>query len=265
MRKACEPVSKRPFPGRSPQALVALQHRSGCHRVGRMQIDERTQRFRPFPERMERGMIEVLPVGVAVDHGAAEPQLAHRALELVGGRDGVLHRKVCETGIAVGSLADLTGEEIVGLARFAAGRAAVPLGLHARSREREHAAGNAAAIHGAEPQLAEIGQAREELVALRRREVHHRRRPIVLEAGTQEVLLQCDLRDHAAPSGCSPRMIEIFLYRILVEAYQWVSQQASLRPPVTASFDQPRRRPRCKSRASGGPTSTRVKTRARCR
>ena len=46
-------------------------------------------------------MVEILAVGVAVDHGAAEFQLAHAALELVGGAARVLHRQMREAGIAV--------------------------------------------------------------------------------------------------------------------------------------------------------------------
>ena len=42
-----------------------------------MDVDRRLEGLGPFPERLQRGMIEVLTVGVTVDHGAAELQLAH--------------------------------------------------------------------------------------------------------------------------------------------------------------------------------------------
>src|SRR6516162_7884355 len=85
-----------PFPRRPPQPVVAVQHGSGGERVGRMEIDERVQCLRPFPERVERAIIQIYPIGMAVDHGAAELELAHAAFELVRGGDGVLHGKMRE-------------------------------------------------------------------------------------------------------------------------------------------------------------------------
>ncbi len=154
---------------------------------------------------------------MAVDHGAAELELAHAAFELVRGGDGVLHGKMREAGIPVGPLFDFTREEIVGLACLRTRRLDVPLGLHARSGQRQHAAFDAGAIHGIEPHLAEVGQTREELLALVRREIRNGRRPIVLEAGTEAVFFNRDLLDHAVPVVPRRR----FLYRILVEAHQW--------------------------------------------
>ena len=93
---------------------MALQHRRDRHRIGRMQIDQRAERLGALPERRERRMVEILAVGVAVDHGAAEFQLPDAALELVGGGLGVLHRQMREAGIAVRPLLDFLGQEIVG-------------------------------------------------------------------------------------------------------------------------------------------------------
>ena len=59
-------------------------------------------------------MVEILAVGVVVDHGAAEFELCHAALQLVGRGLGVLHGEVREAGKAIGPLLDLLGEEVVG-------------------------------------------------------------------------------------------------------------------------------------------------------
>src|SRR4029453_7602801 len=101
-------------------------------------------------------------------------------------------------GIAVRALGDFAGQEVVRLARLAARDPGVALGLHARPGQRKYAAFDAGAIHGGEPHLAEIGEAREKVVALLRGQVDDRRRPIVLEAGTEAVLFDRDLLDHAS-------------------------------------------------------------------
>jgi hypothetical protein len=150
-------------------------------------------------------MIEILPVGVAVDHDAAELQLAHAALELVRRGAGVLHGKVGKAGIAVGAPGDFAGQEVVRRARLAAGGPRVALGLHARPGQRKDAALDAGPIHGGEPHLAEVGEAREEVVPLLGRQVDDRRRPIILEAGTEAVLFDRDLPDHAVLGCSSPR------------------------------------------------------------
>src|SRR5437588_5748403 len=96
-----------PFPGGAPQALVAFKDRGGSHRVGRMQIDQRAKRFGALPERIERRIIEILTIGMAVDHGAAEFELAHATLKFVGRRARVLHGKMRKARIAVRPLFDL--------------------------------------------------------------------------------------------------------------------------------------------------------------
>ena len=144
-----------------------------------MQIDQRLERLRAFPERIERGIVQILPVGVAVDHGAAEFQVAHGAFELVRGSDGILHGKMGEPGITVRALPNFARQEIVGLAGIANGGGGVALGLHARPRQAENGARDAGAVHGFEPPFAEVGQAREGLLALGGRKVDGRRIPIV--------------------------------------------------------------------------------------
>ncbi len=84
-----------------------------------MQIERHAKRFGALPQRISVGMIEILAVGVAVDHGAGEFQIAHAALEFVGRGLCVLHRKMREAEIAVRRLLHLGREKVVGLARHA--------------------------------------------------------------------------------------------------------------------------------------------------
>jgi hypothetical protein len=70
---------KAPFPGGAPQAVMAVERRRGRDRVRRMNVDRRLQRLGPFPERVQLRVIEILAVGVAVDHRPAKLQLAQAA------------------------------------------------------------------------------------------------------------------------------------------------------------------------------------------
>ena len=119
-----------PLPAGPLEALGPFEHRHRGHRIGRMQIDQRAERLRPLPERMERRVVEILPVGVAVDHGADEAELARATLELVGRRLGVLQGEMGEAGIAVRALGDLAGEEVVRLLRPADRGRGIALDLH---------------------------------------------------------------------------------------------------------------------------------------
>src|SRR6516165_4987899 len=96
-----------PLPGRPSQTLVAFEDWRRGDRIGRMQVDERADLLGAFPERKQRGMVEILAVGVAIDHGAAELELAHGALELVGGGLDVLHREVGKPAVAIRTSCDL--------------------------------------------------------------------------------------------------------------------------------------------------------------
>ena len=96
-----------------------------------MQIDHRAQRFGALPERIERRVIEILAIGVAVDHGAAEFEVVHAALQLVRGGERILHREVREAGILIGPLLNLARQEIIALARLADGGRGIALDLHA--------------------------------------------------------------------------------------------------------------------------------------
>src|SRR6476661_2765966 len=98
---------ERPLPGGPAQPIVSVQYGRGRDRVGRMQVDQRVQSLRALPERVERAIVEILSIGMPVDHGAAEFELAHAAFELVRGGGGVLHGKMREAGVALRALVDL--------------------------------------------------------------------------------------------------------------------------------------------------------------
>ena len=106
---------KAPLPGGAAQAVDAFQRGRRRNRIGRMDIDRRAQRLGALPENMQRRMVEILAMGMAVDHGAAEFQVAHATLQLIGGAARVLHRQVSKAGIAVRPLLHFTGEKIVRL------------------------------------------------------------------------------------------------------------------------------------------------------
>src|SRR5262249_20707952 len=97
-------------------------------------------------------------VGMAVDHRAAELELAHAALELVRGCVGILDGEMREAVVMVRPLGDLSGEKVVRFLRFAAGGLDVALGLHAGTRDGQYGLVDSAACQGGEPLLAEIGE-----------------------------------------------------------------------------------------------------------
>ena len=78
-----------------------------------MEIDHRAKRVGALPERIERSVIEILTVGVAVDHRAAEFEIADATFSSSAARLGVLHRQMGEAGIAVRAFFDFAREKVV--------------------------------------------------------------------------------------------------------------------------------------------------------
>src|SRR6516165_7919149 len=161
-----------PLPGRAPQSLVAVQNRRRADRIDGMQVNEHAERLSALPERMERRVVEILSVGMAIDHRTGEFELAYAAFEFVGG--GV---------------------------RAANGERGIALRLHAGTRQPNHRAANAGLIHRGEPQVAEIGQPRQRLIPAFGRQVDDGWIPVLNEIGTEEMLLKGNLFDHAFSSG----------------------------------------------------------------
>jgi len=136
---------------------------------------------------------------MSVDHGAAELQIAHAALELVGGSLCILHGKMRETRIVVGPLLNFLGQEIVRCAGGTHGFCGVAFHLHARPGDRQDRPRDAVLFHHLQALLAEIGQSRVKLRRFGRGNVDHCRPPIGLGGRIQEMLLERDLLDHALP------------------------------------------------------------------
>ena len=157
---------------------------------------------------------------MAVDHGAAELQIAHAALEFVGGGLGILHGKMREAGIAVGPLLDFLGQEIVRCARGAHGCAA----SRSACTPGPAIASTARAMPALSIDLAAAARrnrsGRVEAAPFwpaRRRPLSAANRP---RRRIQEMLLERDLLDHAFLARASGRIraADLFcflLYRIL--------------------------------------------------
>src|SRR5262249_29855108 len=127
---------------------------------------------------------------------AAEAELADAALELVGGDRRILQRHMPEAGIAVRPPLDFLGQEIVALPGLAAGGRGTGLDLHAGAGKGKHRAPDPGLIHLAKAVFAEVAQARHDLSVDGRVDIADCGLPVVLEAGTQEVLFQGDFSDH---------------------------------------------------------------------
>src|SRR3954470_17917207 len=69
-----------PFPGGAAQSFVPFQDWSRHNRIGRVQVDQRAEHLGALPKWIKRRVVEILPIGMAVDHGAAEFQFLHAAL-----------------------------------------------------------------------------------------------------------------------------------------------------------------------------------------
>ncbi len=169
-------------------------------------------------------MIEILAVGVAIDHGAAEFQIANAALEFVGRGLRVLHGKMREAAIAVGALLDFLGEKVVTLARDLRRLGGIGLDLHAGACDRQHRYFDAGRVHRGEALLAEVVQARQHLSVELRVHILHGLEPIGLETGRQKVLFERDLfHADARQGGLNPACrSSLLVYRNAVHLYRFL-------------------------------------------
>src|SRR4030081_94041 len=218
------PGLERPFPRGAAQAAISFENRKRRDRVGGMEIDQRAERFGALPERIERRMIEGLPMGVAVDHGAAELEIAHAAFQFVRRRLGVLHGQMSEARIAFRPLLDLARQEVVGDASVANGRPGVVLGLHAGTCQSKNRAVDVGPIHGVDAHLAKIRKTRERLIAFGLRQIGGRRIPVLDKFGAEEMLFERNLLDHSDSGAAS------FFWRLMycMLAVRYTTSVASL-------------------------------------
>ncbi len=77
----------------------------GARAGRRMHKDEGAEPFRFGPERVERAIVEIAAVDMGADHGAAQAELRHCALELIGRRLRRLQRHGAEAEKASGMAA----------------------------------------------------------------------------------------------------------------------------------------------------------------
>src|SRR5215216_4836818 len=88
-----------PFPHRALDAVASQDRWISGDRISRVQIDDGVHVLRTFPEWIKRRIIEILAIGMAVDHCADETEIADTALQLFGGAKRVLHGEMRQAAI----------------------------------------------------------------------------------------------------------------------------------------------------------------------
>src|SRR3954467_9127266 len=115
--------------------VVRLHHRRMRH--GRVDIDRHIERLRALEDRPELAAVDEFAVGEAMDHGALEAELGHRALELVRRGAWIGARQRGERLEAAVRRAHRLAQPVVGAARYR--RCAVRIeALRRRRAMREH-------------------------------------------------------------------------------------------------------------------------------
>src|SRR5579863_6061632 len=97
-----------------PKLIVFRVDRRMVNRIPRMQVNRCLKRGSALPEHGVFIPVEILAVGLAVDHGSLKPKIIDRAFKLVGCLNRVLHRQVSKSAVARGSLLYFPSQKIVG-------------------------------------------------------------------------------------------------------------------------------------------------------
>ncbi len=97
------------------------EHRGLVGHFAGMQVDRDIQFLHALPEGQVLVLVEIVPIGLAIDERAAEAEFPDGPLELGGRGAGVLHGEMGEAGIAIRPLLHLASEEVVGAAGKADG------------------------------------------------------------------------------------------------------------------------------------------------
>ncbi len=138
-----------------------------------MDDHERAELGRGRPHRLQRRIVEILAGDVGADHGAVHAELAHGALELLGGLLGRLHRQGRDPHEAIGMRLRELGDLVVlerGRRRGQRRVLVVEIGLRGR---REHVHIDLGGVHVAEAALQLPAAARERPVG-RARDLENR-------------------------------------------------------------------------------------------
>jgi hypothetical protein len=122
-----------------------------------MDVNRYAEHRDTFPERGQRSMIQILSVGVAVDHRTAEAEISDAALQFVSRGGRILHRQMREAGVATGAPLNFSRQEIVGPRCHLDRGCGIWLDLDAGAGEGKNRLVNSGSVHGSDPAVAKIG------------------------------------------------------------------------------------------------------------
>src|SRR5262245_5213668 len=156
----------RKTPRRSLQLFVRRKVSLDCVRVRhrRMQVDRNAELLRGLKDHPEFLVVEERALGVAMDHGALEPELGHAAFELLRCGPRVGRRQCREPGEPIRVLGNRRGENVVSVARHW-DRDVRCKALRTGLTKRKYLYVDAGRIHVAQPLLAEIADLLGDIVA----------------------------------------------------------------------------------------------------
>ncbi|MDQ0301667.1 hypothetical protein J2S75_000678 [Ancylobacter polymorphus] len=149
----------RPGPDRTTDFGAMGEHgRMVGHGAG-MQIDRDVQFLDTLPEGQIAVLVEIMPVGLAVDERSPETELPDGTFEFGRSGLGILQGEMSKAGIAIGPLLNLARKEIIGAVGEPDGFLRIAHALDPRRGDREHHQINAGSVHHLKPHLVEVGQA----------------------------------------------------------------------------------------------------------
>jgi hypothetical protein len=81
--------------------------------IRRVKINRSFQGGDALPEDRILVQIEILAVGLAIDHGSLELEIMHATFEFVGRFDGIVHGQMGESTVSTGKFLNLPGQKII--------------------------------------------------------------------------------------------------------------------------------------------------------
>lgn len=158
-----------------------------------MNVDRGVQLLGALPESVVSGVIQIHAIGLAVDHGAAEAELADAAGKLRGCFRGLLQREVSKPAKSFRVQLNFLGKEVIGLPRETDSRSRILFDLDAGSGQGEDRVRNLILIHRRKAAFSEIRECADGLAKQVGADVHRRAPEIFDELRSHEVLLERDL------------------------------------------------------------------------